>query len=580
MLRKFSGRPAVCPDPSRRPSRPSDIPDEDWSLAVEREKIISELIGISMSPAVVDEACERLGLGRARLYELVRRYRDLPQTSSLVPERRGQMIGRSRLNGEIDEIVRNEIQQYYLRLEQPNVAQLVRRIKAVCAERGVPAPSKTTVKRRIEALPLEKIVRSRKGNKKANNSFRTVIQEYRAERPLEIVQMDHTKADIFLVEEGSREVIGRPWITLAVDVATRMIYSVYISPFPPSATSVAIALAQGALPKESWLSRHGIAAPWPVHGLPETLHTDNGKEFHSQALKRGCTEFGIRQHHRPVRTPHYGGHIERLIGTMMGEVHLLPGTTFSNVQERGEYRPDKHATMTLREFTQWFLIEVAKYHNSLHTALSKPPIAAWIEACEAGFVPRAVRDETRFLIAFLPGEPRMVGKDGITWNCVHYYSPALALWKGLRLMTCYNPHDMSRVFVRGPNGDYMAVPYRNITHPAATAWELKQARDHLRTSGRKQVNEALIFDAVKAQRQIEAEAALQTKTARRNRQRARHAAEVRVSSPAPVHPFPSPPVARSETEHLEAEVAPAGETPEPAANAPESDDIFNFEIWE
>jgi hypothetical protein len=31
--------------------------------------------------------------------------------------------------------------------------------------------------------------------------------------------------------------------------------------------------------------------------------------------------------HRPVRAPHYGGHIERLIGTMMGKVHLLPGTT-------------------------------------------------------------------------------------------------------------------------------------------------------------------------------------------------------------------------------------------------------------
>jgi hypothetical protein len=27
----------------------------------------------------------------------------------------------------------------------------------------------------------------------------------------------------------------------------------------------------------------------------------------------------------PVRTPHYGGHTERLIGTMMGKVHLLPG---------------------------------------------------------------------------------------------------------------------------------------------------------------------------------------------------------------------------------------------------------------
>jgi hypothetical protein len=32
--------------------------------------------------------------------------------------------------------------------------------------------------------------------------------------------------------------------------------------------------------------------------------------------------------------PHFGGHIERLIGTVMGAVHLLPGTTFANVTKK------------------------------------------------------------------------------------------------------------------------------------------------------------------------------------------------------------------------------------------------------
>ena len=51
----------------------------------------------------------------------------------------------------------------------------------------------------------------------------------------------------------------------------------------------------------------------------------------------GAEEYGIELIHRPVATPHYGGHIERLIGTMMGAVHLLPGTTFSDIGERGGY---------------------------------------------------------------------------------------------------------------------------------------------------------------------------------------------------------------------------------------------------
>jgi putative transposase len=44
---------------------------------------------------------------------------------------------------------------------------------------------------------------------------------------------------------------------------------------------------------------------------------------------------------RPPGRPHFGGHIERLIGTMMGAVHLLPGTTFSNVSEKGSYASEE-----------------------------------------------------------------------------------------------------------------------------------------------------------------------------------------------------------------------------------------------
>ena len=37
----------------------------------------------------------------------------------------------------------------------------------------------------------------------------------------------------------------------------------------------------------------GVAGDWPVQGLTERLHLDNAKEFHSEALKRGCEQYGI-----------------------------------------------------------------------------------------------------------------------------------------------------------------------------------------------------------------------------------------------------------------------------------------------
>jgi hypothetical protein len=51
-----------------------------------------------------------------------------------------------------------------------------------------------------------------------------------------------------------------------------------------------------------------------------------------------------------VGAPRYGGHIERLIGSVMSEMHLLPGATFSNVAARGGYDSEAAAVMTIDEF--------------------------------------------------------------------------------------------------------------------------------------------------------------------------------------------------------------------------------------
>jgi hypothetical protein len=44
-----------------------------------------------------------------------------------------------------------------------------------------------------------------------------------AQRPLDLVQIDHTKLDIIVVDDEQRLPIGRPWITLAIDVYSRMV---------------------------------------------------------------------------------------------------------------------------------------------------------------------------------------------------------------------------------------------------------------------------------------------------------------------------------------------------------------------
>jgi putative transposase len=64
-----------------------------------------------------------------------------------------------------------------------------------------------------------------------------------------LVQIDHTLADVMIVSASDRQPLERPWLTLAIDVATRMVAGFYKSLDPPSALSVALTLSHSVLPK-------------------------------------------------------------------------------------------------------------------------------------------------------------------------------------------------------------------------------------------------------------------------------------------------------------------------------------------
>jgi putative transposase len=190
--------------------------------------------------------------------------------------------------------------------------------------------------------------------------------------------IDHTLVDIIVVDEQYRRPIGRPVLTIAIDVCTRMVAGFHLALEAPSSVSVGLCLLHAVYDKTAWLSERGIDLSWPVAGLPNILHSDNGAEFHSRALTGACREYGIKIQYRPPATPRFGGHVERLIGTMMGAVHILPGTTFSNIKLKENYDAEGRAIFTLRELEAWIAIEIAgKYHHRIHSALLRPPIAHW-----------------------------------------------------------------------------------------------------------------------------------------------------------------------------------------------------------
>lgn len=167
-----------------------------------------------------------------------------------------------------------------------------------------------------------------------------------------------------------------------------------------------------------------------MDGLPRLIHVDNAKEFHSHALLRGCQEYSIAIEHRPRRQPHLGGHVEHLVGTVMGAVHLLPGTTFSNASDKGSYDSEGWAVLTLPELERWLALQIAGvYHLTVHSALGKTPLEARREdMAKRKQQLRSPPSAEEFFLDFLPAVPHMVQRDGIHFHQIRYRDNVLSAW--------------------------------------------------------------------------------------------------------------------------------------------------------
>lgn len=499
-----------------------------WRTACDREPLIRALSALPMlTRSTIAKARGELCLSRSRIFELVARYREDPVTSSLLDRSSGFPKGRRRIPTELDLIITSAIEQFYLTRPKPRISQLVRHIKYACLERNLPPPARKTVEARIAAIDRDRLIAARDGRKAADDRYRPIKGSYEAKYALQVVQMDHTPADVIIVDELFRRPIGRPTLTLQIDIATRVIPGFYVSLESPSATSVGMAIRQAVLPKADWLQERDIEADYPVFGIPDALHLDNAREFHSRALERGCQQHGIELKYRPVRTPHYGGHIERLIGTAIGEVHLLPGTTFSNIKAKGDYDAEDRSCLTLREFERWFALQVAVYHGSIHRALGVPPITAWTEALPLRPAPiRLPADQPRFLLDFLPFEMRMVRREGIELFHAFYWHGALASLAAncpQKLPVKYNPLNLSVIYLETPCGEHLTVPLRDRRRPPITKFEHDMALTALRERGRQAVDEQSLFAMISEQRRIVLESVAKTKSARRSAQRIAYA---------------------------------------------------------
>lgn len=529
------------------PGKPLDIQLLSAELTAEAERrrdvVLALEQGHQFDNATVSAAAKAFGCSKRQFNRYRRRYRETGELTALLSQGHDGGRGKSRLPDELEEIIGEVIDQYDRNFPEALDIQIIGEIERRCHEVGAKCCSRRTLRARIARVSARERAARRYGRKIARELHEPHKgQTPKLDYPLERVQIDHTLVDVVCTGTHDRGHVGRLWITLAIDEVTRAILAFVLSWEYPNASTVAQCLYRVMTPKDEWLKRVGTTLTWPMFGTPDRIYLDNAAEFSSRALRFGCKQYNIGLEHRPKGLPHFGGIIERVVGTVMAEMRLLSAATakrrgFSKIKT---VNPNEKAEMSREELEAWLIEFICgQYHGRPHTTTRQNPQLAWMrgiygtERRVGRGAPEVPKDKQKIYLDFADLETRTVERYGIRWDNIRYWGevlrPLLDASDQRRHIVRRNPYDASRIYFRHPvDGLYYELRASDITLPSVPVWEYQQAHRREREEFGDRPDTETAMASIKRQREIEAQARSRTQQykRRKNQERRRQAAEV------------------------------------------------------
>ncbi len=395
--------------------------------------------------------------------------------TSLVNENHKMGNRKKRIEG--DDVFFDKALNRFLDAKRPKVSMAYQYYKDLIiiandsvVNENIPTISYNAFNNRIKSLPPYPIAIARHGKFMADQWFAYCSSHNPPTRVLERVEIDHTPLDLILLDDELKVPIGRPYLTLVVDVFSSCVLGFHLSYKCPSYVSVAKAISHAIKPKS--LENIGIEFQhdWPCYGKFENLVVDNGAEFWSKNLEHACQATGINIQYNPVRKPWLKPFVERFFG-MINQYFLseIPGKTFSNILEKEEYNPAKDAIMPFSTFVQEFqrwIVDV--YHYAPDSRETRIPIKQW----QKGFdvyppLKMEAEDEDRFTLLMKISKKRKLTRNGFKFEGLMYDSTALADYRKHYPQTKetvekffkIDPDDISSIYVYLEELDgYLTVP--------------------------------------------------------------------------------------------------------------------------
>lgn len=304
-------------------------------------------------------------------------------------------------------------------------------------------PSSTTIYRIIKEYDEYEKDLLQKGQKHALKNQKWSRKTEQPERLLERVECDTQVMDLFVVDEKGR-VIGRPYLTVLLEVRARYIIGYDISLNPPCIEKTLRAL------------RHSLSSDRDHTGLGQTYVMDNGSEFAGGKLRYIMHLLGSEIVYCEPYAPDQKPHVERWFKTQNIQfVHHLSGTTFSDPEERGDYPSEKKALYRVDELNVQFEKFLAIYHHAFHRSLNDSPHNTWEKNLDPFSPPkRMAESDIRRLFwsktTALPNNGR-VSFDKLQWSGPAVSALSTRGGKRVRLTVFYDISDFGTVWVCHPD---------------------------------------------------------------------------------------------------------------------------------
>lgn len=408
---------------------------------------------------------ERGTFGERRLAELI--------------ARNGRVERARRLPSTILELMRRSATWYWTRLgwtiddAYARFVRIIERINRWRVERGtlprLQPPSTETFRKEVRDLESFETYQLKHGTKKARARFKACGVGLSASRFLRLGCMDHTVLDgIAVIDSDWMLPVGRPYLTVLIDVKTRCVVGFVLSYEPPSIYSVMECIKRANRPK---LQKTALTGEYPVlaniFGRFDEIVVDNGKEFAGTSLEDAMAELGTTIRLAPVASPTHKAIVERFFRTLNQLLNTkVPGAVFKPelLREMG-YDPSKDAVLTISQLEALIYEALAVYHVKYHKGIGAVPARLWQQDVDDYRVD-FIDDDSRLEKMLGKVEPsRTVTRSGISLFGLQYhdegkvtglledliaFEPVLGQRKGsatVKVKVKYNPANLAEVHV-------------------------------------------------------------------------------------------------------------------------------------